>query len=113
MLWIETRLAANKEYAFPMCHGSSPAREVLTVAPNYKLHAKNVFEQNQPGGRGRKRNLLNKTPQNRELLIIETSCKMAWHTPYRKSSSFVRRKFKMGANAAGSRSINICGQRMV
>lgn len=27
---------------------------------------------------------------------------------YLKSSSFVRRKFKMGANAAGSLSINIC-----
>lgn len=27
---------------------------------------------------------------------------------YLKSNSFVRRKFKMGANAAGSLSINIC-----
>lgn len=30
------------------------------------------------------------------------------HISYLKSSSFVRRKFKMGANAAGSLSINIC-----
>lgn len=29
-------------------------------------------------------------------------------TSYLKSNSFVRRKFKMGANAAGSLSINIC-----